>query len=139
MRRIAGYPLWLGHRGDALDFSRLHATGIGAMIDLALDEPPVALPRELTYCRFPLIDGPGNPAWLLRTAVDTVARLVRNNVPTLVYCGAGMSRSPCIAAAAIAQIRGCPIGEGLALVLESERSDVSPAFWLDVQAVVAQE
>jgi len=135
MRRIAGYSLWLGHLGDASDWERLHATGIFAVVDLALNVSPVALPRELTYCRFPLIDGPGNPPWLLRAAIDTVACLVRGDVPALVFCGAGMSRSPCIAGAAIAQVRRCSAAEGLALVLKSGRSDVSPGLWCDVQAV----
>ena len=40
------------------------------------NEPLPSLPRELAYCRFPLIDGPGNPSWLVRAAVETVAYLV---------------------------------------------------------------
>jgi len=139
VRPIAGYSLWLGHLGDARDVERLYASGIFAVVDLALNVPPVALPRELAYCRFPLLDGPGNPAWLLRAAVDTVACLVRGNVPTLVFCGAGMSRSPCVAGAAIARVRRCSLAEGLALVLESGRSDVSPGLWSDVQEMCDEE
>jgi len=139
MRRIAGYSLWVGHLGDARDRERLEATGIVAVVDLALNVTPVTLPRELTHCRFPLIDGPGNPPWLLRAAVETVAGLLRGNVSTLVYCGAGMSRSPCIAGAAIARVRCCSLAEGLALVLESGRSDVSPGLWIDVQAMCDEE
>ena len=103
MRRIPGYSLWLGHVGDVRDLSGVHTAGIRAVVNLALNEPPAMLSRELVYCRFPLIDGPGNPRWLLQTAVDTVAGLLRSDTPTLVYCGAGMSRSPCIAGAAIAR------------------------------------
>jgi len=139
MRQIGGYRLWLGHVGDAMDVGQLHATGIVAVVDLALNQAPVVLPRELTYCRFPLIDGPGNPAWLLRAAVHTVARLVGDKVPTLVYCGAGMSRSPCVAAAAIARLTRSSVAEGLALVLESGRSDVSPGLWLDVRTALAED
>ncbi|MGO9465552.1 MAG: dual specificity protein phosphatase family protein [Isosphaeraceae bacterium] len=139
MRPIAGYSLWLGNIGDARERGRLHAAGIVAVVDLALNEPPVVLPRELTYCRFPLLDGPGNPPWLLRAAVETVARLVREDVATLVFCGAGMSRSPCVAGAAIARARRCLPAEGLALVLASGVSDVSPGLWSDIQAVFAQE
>jgi hypothetical protein len=47
------------------------------------------LTRELVYCRFPLVDGAGNPPWLLRAAVETVAGFVRAGVPTLVFCGPG--------------------------------------------------
>ena len=39
--------------------------------------------------------------------------LVRSGTPTLVYCSAGLSRSPCIAAAAVAMVSGLPADEGL--------------------------
>src|SRR4051794_38928813 len=68
VRRVPGYTLWLGHVGDARDLSGLLSAGITAVVDLALNEAPVPLARELVYCRFPLIDGGGNPRWLLRTA-----------------------------------------------------------------------
>ncbi len=62
MRRVPGYPLWLGHVGDVRNLTGIHAVGILALIDLAMDEPPAMVTRELVYCRFPLIDGPGNPS-----------------------------------------------------------------------------
>ena len=36
----------------------------------------VWLTRDVVYCRFPLIDGAGNPASRLRIAVDTVFSLI---------------------------------------------------------------
>lgn len=137
MRRISDYSLWLGHVGDARDLSGLHAAGIAAIVDLALNEPPPLLTRELVYCRFPMIDGGGNAPWLLRAAAETVAGLLRNEVPSLVFCGAGMSRSPSIAGAAVALVRGCSAAEGLALVLQSGAADVSPELWSDVQTAIA--
>ena len=104
--------------------------------DLALNEPPAILSRELVYCRFPLLDGTGNPRWLFRAAIEMVAALLRGDTPSLVYCGAGMSRSPCIAAAAISQIRGCPAAEGLAIALQSAAADVSPGLWAEVREIV---
>jgi hypothetical protein len=136
MRQVPGYSLWLGHVGDVRDLHGIHAAGIRAVVDLALNEPPATVSRELVYCRFPLIDGPGNPRWLLRLAVETVAGLLRGDTPTLVYCGAGLSRSPCIAAAAIAQVRGCPIAAALAIALQSAAADVSPGLWAEVQEIV---
>ena len=97
MRRIPGYSLWLGHIGDARDLELLLGTGIEAVVDLALEQAPMPLARELAYFRFPLIDGEGNPRWLLRAAVETVASLLRAGVPTFVYCGACMSRTPSVA------------------------------------------
>lgn len=92
---------------------------------------------ELRDCRFPLIDGGGNSRWLLRAAVETVACLLRVGVPTLVYCGAGMSRMPSVAGAAIASVRGCLPAEGLALAVQSGAADVSPALWSDILAATA--
>jgi protein-tyrosine phosphatase len=136
MRRIEHYSLWLGHRGDAGDPQVIVATGIFAVVYLALNESPASLPRDRTYCRFPLVDGTGNPAWLLQAAVETVACFLRSSTPTLVYCSAGLSRSPCIAGAAIAVVRGCPLEEGLKFVLQSGPADVSPGLWSDVCAAL---
>jgi hypothetical protein len=135
MRQIPGYSLWLGHVGDVRDLRGIHAAGILAVVDLAIDEPSASVTLELVYCRFPLIDGTGNPRWLVRAAVETVACLLRCDTPTLVSCGAGMSRSPCIAAAAIARVRGCPTSEGLAIALQSAAADVSPGLWAEVQEI----
>ncbi|MEO6811536.1 MAG: protein phosphatase, partial [Isosphaeraceae bacterium] len=107
MRQIPDYALWLGHVGDVRDLNGVYAAGILALVDLAVEEPPAFLTRELVYCRFPLLDGSGNPGWLLRAAIETVACLLRCNTPTLIYCGAGMSRSPAIAGAAVGLVRGC--------------------------------
>lgn len=136
MRQVPGLSLWIGHVGDVRDLDGIHAAGIVAVVDLAMNEPPAALTRELTYCRFPLIDGSGNPSWLLRMAVETVACLLRSGTPTLVSCGMGLSRSPCIAGAAIARVRGCPTAEGLAIATQSAAADVSPGLWAEVQEIL---
>jgi len=136
MHQIPESSLWLGHAGDARDSEGLLLAGLIAVVDLALEEPPARLIRELIYCRFPLHDGPGNPPWLLRAAVDTVAAMMRSGAPTLVSCRAGLSRSPCIAGAAIAQVRGCPAAEGPAIALGSAPADVSPALWAEVRKIL---
>jgi hypothetical protein len=128
MRRVAPYCLWLGHVGDVRDLRGIIDQGIRAVVDLALNEPPAAVTRELVYCRFPLVDGIGNPAWLVRSAVGTVARLLRERVQTLVYCGGGMSRSPVIAAAALAEFEGRSLEDCMAIVTASGIADVSPAL-----------
>jgi hypothetical protein len=137
MRRIEGYLLWIGHVGDVVDPRNIVAMGIHAVVDLALNESPPPLRRDQTYCRFPLIDGTGNPSWLLRAAVETVACLLRSGIPTLVYCSAGLSRSPCVVGAAIALVRGCPLDEGLRFVLQSGPADVSPGLWSEVRGAFA--
>jgi hypothetical protein len=126
MRRIEGYPLWIGNARDARDIKAVLDAGIEAIIDLAMEEPPIHLTRELVYLRFPLIDGPGNPPWLVRLAVNALAELVRAGVPVLVACGAGMSRTPAVAAAAIAVLESRPLAAVLATM--PKPVDVSPGL-----------
>jgi protein-tyrosine phosphatase len=132
VRQVPGYSLWLGHVVDLRDLCAVLDSGILAVADLALNEPPAAVTRELVYCRFPLTDGHGNPKWLLRSAVDCVAGLLRSATPTLVCCGAGMSRSPAIAAAALVRACGLPPAEALALVAGAGPADISPGLWQEV-------
>jgi hypothetical protein len=129
MRKISGYPLWLGHAGDARDPTRLHEAGISAVVCVVASEPPMALPREFVYCRFPLVDGEGNPLWLLRAAIETVAGLLRSGTNTLLHCSAGISRSPAIGGAAIALASGCSYADGLIAATESGGTDISPGLW----------
>jgi protein-tyrosine phosphatase len=93
MTRIQPHALWVGHAEDGRDFRAVFDAGIQAIVQLAAEELPVLPPRDLVYCRFPLLDGGGNDPPLLRLAIRTVAELVRGHVPVLVTCGAGMSRS----------------------------------------------
>lgn len=137
MRPIPPYSLWLGHAGHVRDLRKVLAAGIVALVDLALDEPMASLTRELVYCRFPLVDGPGNPPWLLRLAITTTASLLRANLPTLVFCGVGMSRSPAIAAAALALVSGQEPEECLLQVMQGGSGDVSPGLWQELIAVLS--
>ncbi len=129
MRQIHPHALWLGHVGDVRDWRAVSDVGIQAIVDLAGNEAPAVPPRDLIYHRFPLVDGAGNPDWLLRIACRTVADLLRADIPVLVYCSAGMSRSPAIAAAAIANATKQPLDRALATVRQAGGVDVSPGLW----------
>jgi len=83
------------------------------VVDLALDEPPAVVRRDLVACRFPPIDGEGNPPWLLRAAGWAARRPSRRRSP-----------SP----------GGADPGEAPALVVDGGRADVSPALRRDVLA-----
>ena len=138
MRRIADKLLWVGHVREAADAALLAKHRIGAAVDLAIDELPMPGSRERVYCRFPLMDGAGNPPWLIRGALRCVAMLIRANVPTLVFCGAGMSRSPSIAAGSVALVSGDAPAACLAMVTRGGPADVSPGLWNDVAGAVLQ-
>ncbi len=136
MRQIAPHPLWLGHVGDMRNLREVLDRGIVAVVDLAVNEPIPTLTRELVYCRFPLVDGTGNEAWLLRAAAETVAGFLKAEQPVFVYCAAGMSRTPVIAAAGLALASGRTPDECLAEVTARGPSDVTPHLWREVKEAV---
>lgn len=138
MREIISGQLWTGNLGDVRDLAGLLDVGIEAVVDLALEEHTPSLVRDLIYCRFPLLDGAGNVRTVLRAAIDTTARLICLGVPTLVFCGAGMSRSPAIAAAAWAIAAKRPLDECLQQIASMRSMDLSPALWNDVEGVYAE-
>jgi Dual specificity phosphatase, catalytic domain len=136
MRHIPDYSLWLGHAGDARDKHELLRLGIGAVVDLAVEEPPAVAGHETVYCRFPLNDGTENPPWLLRAAIDTTANLLREKVPTLVCCSAGISRAPAIAAAALVKLGRPSLQDALLYLAEYGQFDVSAGLLQDIVEVM---
>ena len=133
MRQVTSERLWIGNAMDVRDPVRLFDTGVEAIVDLAYEEPPSVLPRGLVYCRFPLVDGAGNRPQLLAAAVGTIVALLRRQVPTLVGCGAGMSRAPAVVAAALGIVRGVSPETCLQELIEGHPHDVSPSLWTDIK------
>ena len=133
--QISPHPLWVGHAGNGSDARMLHDLGIEAVVQVAAEEPPLSPPRGLLYQRFPLLDGSGNLPEFLMLAVGTVEALVRLRVPTLVCCGMGLSRSPAVAAVALAIVRDEPPDEVLRMLAACHPVDVSPGFWGEIRAV----
>ena len=133
VRRIAHLPLWIGTARDARDLRGVLDAGIEAVVDLAVDEPPVQPTRELAYLRFPLVDGGGNPHRRVVAASAAVERLIRLEVPTLVACGGGMSRSVAITAAGLclATDQRAP-DMVLRRITRDTPVDVHPALWNEV-------
>jgi hypothetical protein len=117
MRHIPHYSLWLGHAGDARDKHELLRIGVEAVVDLAVEEPPAVAGHETVYCRFPLIDGTEN---------------LREKVPTLVSCSAGMSRAPAIAAAALVKLGRPDLQDALLYLAGFGPFDVSAGLLQDV-------
>ncbi len=121
--------LWLGNTRDLREWKVLLDKEIEAVVDLAAEEEPAHLPRQLIYCRCPLIDGEGNSQEALSFAVDIVVGLLARKKQTLLACSAGLSRSPTIAAQALARIRNV---EATAIVHELtalKPIDIHPALW----------
>lgn len=136
MKQVLPYALWLGHAGDGTDYLAALDAGIQAIVQVAAEEPPLHPPRELVYCRFPLVDGPGNDPKVLLLAVTTVANLLEHRVPTLVCCGGGLSRSPAVAAAALSMVFQETPEDCLKQVAEHHPTDVVPGLWAEVKALL---
>ena len=126
--------LYLGNARDARDLQQLHDWGVAAVVDLAINESPAVLARDMVYCRHPIHDGAGNASEAIKIAICCVSMLLDNKVRTLVACSAGMSRSPAIAAAAIAVHTRAPLSDCLTRIAESGPHDVSPLLWQHVES-----
>ena len=135
MTEILPRLLWIGNAMEVRQISLVLEAGIEAIVDLALEEKPPSMTRDVIYCRFPLVDGGGNSPSRLRAAIEAVVSLLQKRVPTLVYCGAGMSRSPVIVAAALAASKGGSLDEALKAVVAGRPRDVSPTLWADVKTL----
>lgn len=133
MREVIPKVLWIGNAKEARDVKVVLGLGISAVIDLAMEEAPILFPRDVAYCRFPLIDGAGNTPAVIKAAIDTIISFIRGKVPTLVTCDGGMSRSPAIVAAALAVIENTNLQQALEHVAALGPHDVSATFWADVQ------
>jgi protein-tyrosine phosphatase len=132
MRAIIPQCLWIGNAVEARDVTSVLEMGIEVVIDLAIEEKPIQFPREIAYCRFPLLDGSGNKSDFLQAAVESTARFVAANRPTLICCGAGMSRSPAVAAKVLSRLRGCTAQDALLEIADHGPHDVSPLFWSEL-------
>ncbi|MCA8988104.1 MAG: dual specificity protein phosphatase family protein, partial [Planctomycetaceae bacterium] len=139
MREIIPGLLWLGNAFEARDVRSVLAAGIEIIVDLAIDELPIQFPREITYCRFPLLDGEGNTPGLLRVAINTISDFLQQKIPLLVACSGGMSRSPLLTAAALALVRNLTFESAINVVTKAGPHDFSPALWKDVKQFVAEQ
>lgn len=128
--------LWIGNARDGRDAQVLLTHRIQTVVDLAIEESPAQLPRELTYFRIPLLDGSGNTTENLKIAVIAIAAHLLNGVSLLVCCGAGLSRSPAISSFAMAQWNEKLPHECLQEIQSCKPVDVSPALWNDLEKTV---
>jgi protein-tyrosine phosphatase len=135
MREAITNCLWLGNAMDARDITAVLELRIVAIVDLAMEEPAIHYPRDIIYCRIPIVDGAGNRPEIIRAAVDLTASLIDSRVPTLVACGAGMSRSPIIVAAALARVDGRSLEQALEDITAGVAHDISTSLWAEVKAV----
>ncbi|QDU37418.1 hypothetical protein Mal4_17300 [Maioricimonas rarisocia] len=136
MREVITQRLWVGHTREARDVRDVLGRGVDVVVDLALEEPPLQYPRDIVYCRFPLVDGEGNTPTVLRAAVDVTERFITAGTQTLIVCGMGLSRSAAIAAMVLARVESIPPDDALTRVTATGPHDVAPDLWHEVKAAL---
>lgn len=136
MREIIPNVLWIGNAFDARNVKVVMDAGFQVVVDLAIEESPIQLPREVVYCRFPLLDGEGNSPVVMKSAIDLIGSLVIAKLKTLVACSGGMSRSPLIASAVIAQVESIDFDNAIRRVASTGPCDMSPNLYAAVKQLL---
>lgn len=94
--------LFVGAVGDAGDKALMCEYGVEAIISLTHDSPDDGFHSDLEVVRLPMKDGPQNDQQVFEQAVIHVLSRLRAGDNVLVHCSAGASRSPAVAATALA-------------------------------------
>jgi protein-tyrosine phosphatase len=135
MRLVYREILLIGNAHEVRDLRQLYDRDIRHIIDLAANETPACLGRDQTYVRIPLLDGSGNDDDSIELAITTAVLLIRREKRTLIACSAGMSRSPCIAAASLALVTGDKLEDWISRIVATGPHDVSGTLWQQVHTV----
>ncbi len=138
MQEIHPNLLWLGHALDVREPRALFDAEIAAVVDVAFEEPPAQLPRQLIYCRFPINDGGGNDPSVLLQAVQCTVDLLAFGTPTIVACSAGMSRSPTIAAFGLGAHLDQSPEDVISRLANLKSLEVNGPLWNDVASVFSR-
>ena len=138
MNEIHSELLWIGNAFDVRQPRSVFDAGIAAVIDLACEEPPAQVPRQLTYCRFPLNDGGGNDPVLLFQTLLTATNFIRAEIRTLIACSAGLSRSPTVAAFALAHHLDEDPDSVLSRIADIKALELNPDLWADMHVAFSK-
>lgn len=94
--------LFVGNVDDAGATERLHERGNTTIVSVIRGEPAGGYPVDVTVVSVPLLDGPQNDLERFEQAVSQVLSVLQTDESLLLHCSAGASRSPAVAATAIA-------------------------------------
>jgi predicted protein tyrosine phosphatase len=84
------------------------------------------------------MDGQQTSPFVLRAAIEMLVSLLNKEIPTLVCCSAGMSRSPAVTAGAMAIFQGGDPDDRLREIAMDHPHDVAPLLWQDVRRICAE-
>jgi len=109
---------------------RHEANGVDVVVRLTRAAPERGYPDAVTVRAHPMADGPQNDPDAVVEAVETVVNALERGQTVLVHCSVGASRSPAVAAAALAVHRD--------LEFETALDQVRDARDLHVHAAVRE-
>ena len=125
MQRIRPW-LWIGSFRGTRDLAQLQANGIGAMLQLAAEEPHATI----TTLHLAVEDGEPLDGPTLRRGLEFVARSRALSRVVLIACGAGISRSAAFCVAALKEAEGSSLPAAFAVVRSAHPvAAPHPALW----------
>ena len=116
--------LRVGTAADATDDSLLETHGVTTIVSLTHETPNPAA-QDLTVRSIPLIDGPQNSREQFTKAVEETVAALAADESVLVHCSAGASRSPTVAATALALAQNMDLADAVQQVADN-RAAVDP-------------
>ncbi|AZH27194.1 protein phosphatase [Haloplanus aerogenes] len=116
--------LFIGTVADAGDGERLRRRGVGVIVSLTYGDPDGGYPDGVTVVDVPMVDGPRNDLAAFGRAVTAVTSRL-DDYGVLVHCSAGASRSPAVAATALALSEGIGLDDAFRRVAAA-RDAVDP-------------
>ena len=119
-----GDELFVGTVEDATDTSSLESHGVRTIVSLTHETSSLA-GEDFTVRSIPLIDGPQNSREQFTNAVEETMTALKANGSVLVHCSAGASRSPTVAATALALSRDMELQDALQQIADN-RDAVDP-------------
>jgi len=93
------------------DSAVLQQSNIDSVVSLTHRDPESGFPDAVAVSQYPMMDGPRNEREPFQEAVKQILSDLKRGKTVLVHCNRGASRSPSVAAAAVALQEGIGIEE----------------------------
>lgn len=130
--------LYVGDIRDASNTKQYYRYEIDAAVKLSHKAPDGGYLDHVEVHDHSMIDGPQNDQGSMTEAVRATADLLSKGETVFVHCSAGASRSPSVAAAALAVLKGVDVQEAGEQVRDARQIQVHPDVWENAQRAVEE-